>query len=503
MVGVAVVLFASASCAGGVDSSSGTGSPSPEEQPLAPSGMRPPLLGTSVASAFVELAPTEVRLGAASEPVVQVPGVRMFYRLAPASAEAGEARLCVVFNGGPGVASASLWLQLGPATQNRLTRLCHALFIDSRAAGLSYQLVQSPEDYEPSFVEFNAYVDALDHLRLLAALVPVLPGQLDEVVFVAESYGGVRATLMLDTLLAPDRQRPFEWQDLRGELAPLFERWGPELTEVNLAQALIQPTLAGDLQDAEVGRLLKEEGSPLRRLAQSLSHELAPCGATCDGFPWMLDELERMGRSPYDSRASSDWLSRQLRATQTYVAEDLLQELQVAGLPPGLPPNQRVDAFKAQPSAGLPADPTSWTEGLGTLPEVDRYFVAFNTEVYSAFTSESARDRRIDAFEYSFAELFLQNLHRVSTLVTRAEFDLLNYWPAVPLALETSPVVANISVDDEAGIWTVRYTDGEARTVQAPHYIASHSVALDQPQQLLVDLQDWLEGGRAGTEDAP
>jgi hypothetical protein len=217
----------------------------------------------------------------------------------------------------------------------------------------------------------------------------------------------------------------------------------------------------------------------------------------------MLDELDRMGRSPYDSRASSDWLSRQFRATEAYVAEDLLQELQLAGLPDGLSPDQRHEAFRAQPSTGLPPDPSTWVDGLGRLPEVDRYFVAFNTEVYSAFTSEAARDRRVGAFESSFGEAFLHNLRRVSTLVTRAEFDLLNYWPAVPLALETSPVVANISVQDEANIWTVQYADGEVRTVRAPHYNASHAVALDQPQQLLVDLQDWLEGGRAGAEAWP
>ncbi len=442
------------------------------------------------AAGFVELPALDIMLAGMGEAVV--PAARLFYRYVAPLDEVAASRLCVVFNGGPGSGATALWLQLGPSSRAPLTRLCHALFIDARAAGLSYQLVADPESYEPSFVEFNAYVDAADHVRALAALLPLLPSELSTVVVVGESYGGVRSTLMLDLLLRPGAPRPFESTDFDVERASLFEAWGSELGDILLAQVLLQPTLAGRLQDDLVGELMRREGSPLRQLASELNHELSVCDERCDGFRWMLDELETMGRSAYDLRASADWLTRHFDELDDYAARTpgLLAELSAAGLPVGLAAESRRRAFRATSGANLPLDASVWLETLGELSPVDRYFTAFNGEVYAHFTSTDAVDLRIDAFESSYGERFLDNLRRVSTFITHAQFDLLNYSPALPAALEQFPSVARVVVDDAQ--WRVEYAGGDVRQVRVRHYAASHSVALEQSAQLVDDLQAWL-----------
>lgn len=443
---------------------------------------------------FAVLPPANFELGASTRVEVQLPEARLFHRFVPASGPAGTERLCVVFNGGPGIGSQGLWLQLGPDSGSPLTSLCHALFVDARNAGLSYEIVDEPESYVASHAEYNAYMDAVDMLRLLALLAPRLP-EIREALLVGESYGGVRASLMLDLMrsTAEDELRPLRSLALARELRSLERRWGVPPSALFNRQLLIQPTLMGTRQDEWVGKLMLRPDSVLRQLGAELGYSFREClPADCDAFEWMLSALADLGRSPYDYRAPVDWLEQQLQAASSHVfgRDGLLERLAVK--PPwGLPAADRLGGFRISDEEGLPADPQNWSRVLGSLGPHDRYYIPFNTDVYDLATSDQAQALGVDAFSPAIGEAFLQNLRTTHTLITQAKYDLVNHSPAIIESLRTLSTVADVAVGREH--WRIQTTDGNEWSIFSPSYESSHAVARDAAPELLLDVRQWLE----------
>jgi hypothetical protein len=522
---VALVLWACSVADEGATSGA-VGATAPAERPLAPGSVEPvgpaePAIPVGVQAdagtrvdGFVELSPLEYSLVIASSEgdaatadgalsiELTAPAARLFYRYAAAGEGPAESRLCVVFNGGPGVGSQALWTALGPDTSAPLHRLCHVLFIDARNAGLSYQQVDNPKAHESSFAEYNAYVDAADTLRALASVLPELaPTELETIVLVGESYGGVRASLMLSMIhSARSAALPFSAALLDDDLERLSAHFGRELDWLFTRQVLLQPTLAGRLQDALTGEILLADGSKVWQLAAELQRELPACPDDCAGFSWMIEALQVLGRSPYDTRASARWLDEQFERTTTHANGDLFDAL-VRAPPDGLRAGQRSRAFRSTRPIELPTDDPAWSARWGALGEHDRYFVAFNPESYAHFTSPEARALAADAFEPSYAQRFLDTLPLVDTFITRAEYDLVNLSAAIPLSLESFPSVVSVVLEElgtgpRPGQWAVAFADGTQARIRAPHYLASHSVALDRASELVDDLRAWFDSSR-------
>jgi hypothetical protein len=410
-------------------------------------------------------------------------------------------RLCMVWNGGPGAGSELLWLSLGPDAPRPITELCNALFVDARNTGLSYELVDSPASHVPQVASYNAYTDASDYLRALHALWPKLaPKRIEEIVPVGESYGGVRAALLLDLARTQGTasDAPFASDLLSSELRAFFTTIGKTPDELFRHQILIQPTVAGSLQDSVSGELLAQPDSVLRQLADQLGATLDPCSPpSCDAISWAWNGVTALGRSAYDYRASTSWLEDQFAAATRYADTPLAEQLDTRdGDVAVLAAAQRDRAFRIADVTRAGADAESWTSRFGKLGSHDRYFIEFNSEANAAFGSEQALRLGVDGQQSSYGSAFLRAIRGVDTFVTRADFDLINYSPAFGPTLERFSEVESATLEDtndtRSGSWHVRFRDGAEARIRAPAYPASHSVANDTPGELLDDVADWL-----------
>lgn len=491
---------------------------------------------------FIELAGVAYELGAGPDATaMSSTDSRQFWAFAPCERDAESAPLLVFFNGGPGVSSGMLLgLSTGPASfapsltgpdaavvQNphSWTSFANLLWIDARQTGFSHGLLDDPSDDQlradaMSVDSFNSYRDAADFVRTLLAFLDAHPSLRDnEVVLVAESYGGIRAQIMLDMLLFPQRYQDGS-RKLRDdalaeqivahhqELHGLVE--GPATVAAQFGrQILIQPALTGSVQEAIAGALYEQPGSIIEQLAAQLGVDYPSCaeqGGPCDPYDNAISFVGQQGRSAYDYRAPSSWLAELFELVGTRLndvtATEALLGVDARSIV-GLAASERAGAWRAANLGGFPPDAElgDWPEVAGSLEPWDRYFAIFNIEALSRFHSVTARNLDVDPADPHFGELLLSNLVWVDTLVTEAAYDLVIYTPAIPIALESyDQIVDGVIVDTDAQQWTIEYRDDVfgapgARVVTVPRYEASHAVTLDAPEALRSDVETWLGGG--------
>jgi hypothetical protein len=195
------------------------------------------------------------------EPLAPATG-HMFFVLSSADSDPGKKPVFVFFNGGPGVpTSANLLVDAtgpeqfivdttgeGMVVKNAasFTKLGSLLYIDERETGFSY-------DDAPAYsCTFDMQQDAIDFTRAILRVLdshPQLTGA--RVVLVGESYGGVRAQLILQNLLHYT-QVPEITAEVQQHLDKVFaaETVHPpdEIARQFFAQVLIQPVVVGAYQ---------------------------------------------------------------------------------------------------------------------------------------------------------------------------------------------------------------------------------------------------------------
>jgi hypothetical protein len=479
----------------------------------------------------------ELGLGADAIPLSSTDS-RQFWAFQPADVAAEDAPLFVFFNGGPGVSSGML---LGLSTGRRSfappltgpdlelvdnphswTTLGNLLWIDARQTGFSYGLLDDPSDSDAraaamSVASFNSYRDAADFVRTLLRFLAAHPSLRDnEVVLVAESYGGIRAQIMLDMLLQPgayaDGSRRLRDSALFAEIQAHHEAVhglveGPQTIAGQFGrQVLIQPSLTGSVQQATAGELFEQPGSVIEQLALELGVDYPSCaelGPPCDPFDHALSFVGQQGRSAYDTRAPYSWLDDLFtlvgaRLNDSSTTQELLGVEASAIL--GLVASERVGAWRGVNVDNFPSDALlgDWPEVGGELESWDRYFATFNIEALSQFRSYTARTLELDPLDAHYGELFLSNLVWVETLVTEAAYDLVIHTPAIPAALASyDSILTGVIVDPDAQEWTLEYREDVfggpgARVVSVPRYEASHAVSLDEPAKLREDVALWL-----------
>jgi hypothetical protein len=385
---------------------------------------------------------------------LQVGSSRLFYSFHPAD-DAPESRpLAVFFNGGPGSATAPLLTQhTAPRTLDpdlsgsttvgdnpySWTRFASLLHIDAPTTGFSYDVGTSPP--------MNPTLDAdIFDEAVLDFLDTHAPVRCNPVILVGESYGGMRATLMLDLLFGA-AQEPLATH-IATHVAAAQE---PAATQFAW-QVLIQPLVVGDAQNE----------------AQATMAPPIPDGA-----------------DRYNISQPSDWSDElETRITGAVTHVDTLEALlgiDPRTIPPLLPA-ARAGVSRCGEDSLFPCSPSGDLDAvLGALAPSDTYFRFFA----NPFLPQGGAQQVL-------GDTFLRNLRTVHTFITDAALDATIWSPAIPAALATLSSVAAVDVGN--GTIDVTYADAAIgrRRIRFPSYAKSgHMVSASQPAELAADVTAW------------
>jgi hypothetical protein len=454
---------------------------------------------------------------------------RIFYNFQPAESRAAQAPIFVLGGGGPAASAMFLLAYHAPNTivqadagaaawapnAWRLTDLGHLLYFDARNAGFSYPAIADPADPSKRAADlgaqnYNAYRDAADGWRALLAFWDLHPELAKSpVYFLAESYGGVRATVMVNMLFDQAEYasgaRAFSAPDLMQRLAcpgPLGASAPapcPEQVKKQFrGQILMEPLLAGARQTAIAGQLFEQPGSVLDQLAAETGVPYTRCGVGCTPFQNAQLFLMTINRSLYDYRAPSSWLDDDIQTVANAATwRDVLARLtgvDIAAVDRTIG-GARVGAYRfADPSRAGFGWPGDLEKTYGVLPAWDAYFVPLNWEAMGVFQSGTAQVLAADPYQAGFGELFIQNLRHVPTFVSRATYDLASYGPALVPVLASYPDVrrAALAATASGSEIQVDLTDGSAWSIVSPEYASSHSVSRDRPAELHADIAAFV-----------
>lgn len=398
---------------------------------------------------------------------------RMFYSFHPADPGVTDAPLAVFFNGGPGFSTAYLMsLHTGPMTLDPFltgstevganpfswTSFAHLLHVDARRTGFSYALRPvgwEEGDKEP---ETTGREDAAEMLTVILEFLRMHPAlRCQPVILVGESFGGARATTMLDLVLRPEFLDQAEEPSAERALASQLQaHWtatsamedGAWPSPADVArqfgwQVLIQPMVRG-------------ADTPLENT----------CSPTTPG------------RDPYNDAMPDGWsagIGGAVLGVMTH--RDTLHAL--LGVDPGtislmLPPQRR----RAWRTWNGSSD-GDLAEHLGELRPEDSYFLLGRAGGPPPLAAEAAT--------------FAANVQHVNTFMTHAWLDRVICSPYVLGGLEQVPAIRHV-LDAGEGWFEVVFVDEAVgtRLLRMPDYRDSgHMVSLSEPEALLRDVQDW------------
>jgi hypothetical protein len=292
---------------------------------------------------------------------------RIWYTFQPADEEAATRPLFVFFNGGPGGAtSCGLFsantagltvfrdqdtgeaaLVTNPASWTRAGNLLH---IDSRTAGFSYSLMDDPGDgvrrgREFDAQNYNPFVDGADFVRALLRFLADHPSiQGNRVVLVPESYGGVRATVMLHLLLYYGRyadgssiyQDPGLVAAIRSHYDAVFPEYAGETVPPGVVagqfghQVLIQTVETTPFQTLVKVEMLEAPGSPLYQVAAETGIPYVPYAESPGAVPnptptrvqnYIYDWIDSVGRDAYHIAKPAGFLDGHRAAAQEFLTD--------------------------------------------------------------------------------------------------------------------------------------------------------------------------------------
>lgn len=393
---------------------------------------------------FIELEPTRYRAPWESEAPLESGRARLFYNLIPADDHAKERPVFVFFNGGPGGTTAYLaTLGTGPNTldaddtsqgpapnPHSLSRFANLLYIDARNTGFSYLLgdeAATAEQRERNFDlgNFNGAVDGADFVRVLLRVLGKNPAlRNNRVVLVGESYGGLRASVMLSLLLDPnadvdasavlvDSTLQAEIQDHYQAVFPGFavENFTPEDRASQFGwQVLIQPWIGG------VYRSYSSRASP-----QAMARMVADSG---------LSEAELRPRCTFDRRkspAECDAIDAVVEATVTAPAPFQLFYGVAPGSIAGLPASERALALRYGEELPATSVKHALASTLGELEPWDTYFGLL-------MKTGTGFDNAVNGPYYVIP--FITGLRFAHTLITNAEWDTVVFSETIPFVLQ-------------------------------------------------------------------
>ncbi|HNW82329.1 MAG TPA: hypothetical protein PKG52_05485 [bacterium] len=475
---------------------------------------------------------------------------RMWYNFQPADVDPADKPLFVFFNGGPGAATMLLFTyNTSKMTGDQAyadidvvdnafnwNRMGNLLYIDARMTGFSYGITDDPSSasernnyFDPA--NFNVFVDAADFIRVIFGFLDRHPEILaNKVVLVGESYGGTRATAMLNILLNvrdyAAGNRNFYDKNLFATIDNHFRKVYPEMSadphkevikQQFYASVMIQPLIAGEKQFQVAGELLEIEGSPIYTVESETGVNYSPCSQYnpgCEPHNNALQYLQKANRDMYSYRRPYNWLFDYTDPGAQKMVELALFEKLIRNDPreiDWLYASNRAKAFRYSSGylknqisdlSRIPATIRTEIEynqsnirpmlvgnldqTFGTLPSYDDYFIDLHTDVTNVFYYASTTP-----YSDINGEMFLENIRDVKSFITQAEEDIIIYAPALPLSLKEFEGVSGVTVEDND--FTVKFSDNTEATVHFPFYpVSSHSVSVNQPEQFFNDVNEWL-----------
>jgi|WetSurMetagenome_2_1015567.scaffolds.fasta_scaffold07266_6 hypothetical protein len=369
---------------------------------LASTGAEQPVLSSE--AGFYEIEPVAFSFQNQKTPLsFKSSRVRMSYSFHPADRHPSMKPLFVFFNGGPGCSTSEglLSLNTSPVTldkerthgkfikdnPNSWTEVGNLLYIDAPITGFSYNLLRNPADPKRRAAQFgaknfNPFIDAAQFIRLLLRFLAVHPSLQDNpVILVGESYGGIRASAMLNLLLFysqyGDGSKIYRDSALALEINQHLEKVFPNeplrpFPPTTIAgqfsrQLLIEPLLAGEYQDNIAGELFEKEGSPIYRIAMETGKKYTPCpkASAADPEPCVprqhaLRFVSEADRDVYHYEKPAEWFEKlgDFAGAGLLHVNVLSRAFGWSALAiPELPPTARTEAYryKKTPSADLKA----------------------------------------------------------------------------------------------------------------------------------------------------
>jgi hypothetical protein len=468
---------------------------------------------------------------------------RIFYSFHPADNDPGDAPLLLFFNGGPGVSSGMLLAgntapqtltdELTPAPNpSPWTAIGHLLYVDARNTGFSYQSIDDPADQSGRSAElqtrnFNSYLDAADFARALLGFWDAHPELAQRrLIIVGESYGGIRASILLNMFLFPaaygeagfGRYRDPALADALADfLVAQFGDPTPAAVGERLGTlVLVQPSIGGRAQQLAAGYMFEVPGSVVHQLADEVGVPFETCATMpqpCDPWANAVEYVEAIGRSRYDTMAPGTWLSNMFARTRAGLSkrDTLAALLQVAPEDiAGLPAAARPLAFRVRSPADYMTDEAAGDlpDHFGPLQAWDRYYLPFSVEALDGFRGPVATIAGCNSNDPHYAELFLHDLAYARVFITDAGRDLAIWGPSIGSTFKTFPTLvagAQQIADQPAGTLRpgelrVQFKPGAfpgepdvgTRTIRMPPYDASHAVTYDRPEELRADVIEWL-----------
>jgi len=405
---------------------------------------------------------------------------------------------------------------------------------------------------------FNCFFDGADFVRVIIRFLARHPSLADHpVVIVGESYGGIRATTLLYLIhqyadLANGREM-YQDPELSREIQIHFDRVFPDYSGRTVPpavisrqfghQVLIQACISFGHQIEVADTLLRQPGSLIYRLGEEIG---IPYDGQTDPLTWVNNVA---GRDYYIISKPAGWLNAffakgafllsffeqltrmtgcDLHALTDMYAVNRRQGYRLLDLEPqagaadekprsaALNPTARALFLDPQLAAAShsAAERGDLSTIFGVLQPWDRYHMSLNSPANQAFHFYNIallRGYETHYRDHRFGRMFLRNLLHIQTFITNAAFDLVVYSPAIPasLARHTDLVSAVEAIgpfhDGRPSELAIHYIPqafpetpaAATRIIRFPYYNQSaHAVSLTQPQELWLDVRDWL--GKTG-----
>ena len=479
---------------------------------------------------------------------------KMWYNFQPADENPEEKPLFVLFNGGPGSASALIFLyntakKTGDQffsgedvadNESNWNKMGNLLYVDARQTGFSFGIIDDPERSEDreayfSSSNFNVFADAADFIRVILRFLQKHPQiQSNPVILSGESYGGTRTTAILNILLNVadynEKNRVFYDETLFMEIAEHFRTIGASFTDMPSKetvlqqfdhQIMIQPLVAGSTQMNAAGELLEKSDSPVFIVEQETGVDFTPCSNqwSCSKYNNAISFIQSAGRDIYSYRRPYNWL---FDYTDVATAK-MLQFSKFTQFIMNDP--KEISDLYAQNRSGVfrygssvnTKSPSEYSD-FRFMPEPVKIIMQnrflqrqqvplLSGDLESIFGELPSYDEYFVDLNYSInfafyrasvspyddvnGDMFLENIRSVRTFITQAEEDIVIYSKGIPESLKNFKGVSDVKTASDS--FTVHFSDGQSVEVTFPFYPESaHSVSVNQPAKLLQDIQNWL-----------
>jgi len=437
---------------------------------------------------FVEVAPRDVSVHGVATHIDAT--ARLFYNFEPASSSPETKPVFVLFNG----FAAEVVRSFGTGTHtvadggdvvpnpSSLTSVASLLYVEPRQAGFSYDVLASrpPAPRDCSRYVFNEYVDAADVLLGVLAFLDAHPRLRGHIVWVGESYAGVRVQWILAFLRNAWSLAPYTDGALADRLARLRASGG--LARLMSGQILLEPWLMGKAEgDAIVG---------VCALPDTLSAVAASIGGACasnDACACANDA----DRSLYNFSFTNETQTRRVfEADRAHVTVNRLEAL--LGVPlstiSSLRSAERGLGFKCStPDATLPPE-DELVGALGALPSGQAYFVPYSPLEPGKEADPAPADWKTENY---VAGAFVDNLKDVPTFVTDGPFDLVVPTKALAPALGAVIGASRVDASDPMRL-RVSYADGDRFIALRQYPTAGHMITMLEAPRFTADVTAWL-----------